>query len=123
MRAHRDELIQKGILLPDLANATSPTNASNTLSTIAGESWIFLVQFSQNTKRRNRFFVVVVRSLSISFSKPPPNKQVFGAAGRACSNINNLSPTIESKTCQQTTTTLPRHYRSVVVVQCICLAS
>ncbi|XP_057379226.1 LOW QUALITY PROTEIN: serine-rich adhesin for platelets-like [Daphnia carinata] len=35
MRAHRDELIQKGILLPDLANATSPTNASNTLSTIA----------------------------------------------------------------------------------------
>lgn len=37
MRAHRDELIQKGILLPDLANATSPTNASNTLSTIAGK--------------------------------------------------------------------------------------
>ncbi|KZS11966.1 Phosphatase and actin regulator, partial [Daphnia magna] len=37
MRAHRDELIQKGILLPDLANTTSPTNASNTLSTIAGK--------------------------------------------------------------------------------------
>ncbi|XP_046443598.1 phosphatase and actin regulator 4-A-like isoform X15 [Daphnia pulex] len=36
MRAHRDELIQKGILLPDLANSTtSSTNASNTLSTIA----------------------------------------------------------------------------------------
>ena len=31
MRAHRDELIQKGILLPDLANT------SNTLSTIAGK--------------------------------------------------------------------------------------
>lgn len=38
MRAHRDELIQKGILLPDMANATSPTNASTTLSTIPGES-------------------------------------------------------------------------------------
>ncbi|KAI9551414.1 hypothetical protein GHT06_021747 [Daphnia sinensis] len=38
MRAHRDELIQKGILLPDLANATSPTNTSNTLSTIAETS-------------------------------------------------------------------------------------
>jgi hypothetical protein len=38
MRAHRDELIQKGILLPDLANSTtSSTNASNTLSTIAGK--------------------------------------------------------------------------------------
>lgn len=37
MRAHRDELIQKGILLPDLANATSPTNGSSQLPAIAGK--------------------------------------------------------------------------------------
>lgn len=43
MRAHRDELIQKGILLPDLANST---NTSNTLSTIAGK-----VQTKSNKNR------------------------------------------------------------------------
>lgn len=41
MRAHRDELIQKGILLPDLASATSPTNGSSQLPAIAGKSCPF----------------------------------------------------------------------------------
>jgi hypothetical protein len=47
MRAHRDELIQKGILLPDLANST---NTSNTLSTIAGK-----VQTKSNKNREKKW--------------------------------------------------------------------
>ena len=112
MRAHRDELIQKGILLPDLANATSPTNGSSALSTIAGESTFLQYSQLERTKRKGNRFPFCCSLLFTNRLLLLLLTRFLDAAGlAACSNINNRSPTIKSKTCQQTTTTLPRHYQ------------